>query len=480
MTSTPTNANARFVGVTVMPEYLQTETVDRVLDNLVERAGVTAVTTSPYVMEPADEQTGAREPPLDAEAGKARLLERPLWGRRELLVRTAPSFEPEVQLYRGLRYQPAAATELTRSQGKVIDRFLAAARRRGLKVYLQVQAAIPPGYRVQFGGPADDDVPRLPDGRVPQPRVANNGSLASPHIRDYAHALLRDLCRRYPEVDGIRVDWPEYPPYSLDDAFVDFGDHARRAAERLGFDWQRMQREVDGLYRLLHGGLTDEHLRRWNQADGGRHRLLRALANHPGLLDFLAFKAQLVDELLAGFRQTLTDVAGQQMQLMPNAFPPPFTLASGLDFARAARYSSAISVKLYTMHWAMMLRFYGDAMRRANPRVSEALLVRALVGWFDIADDAGLSRLDDYAYPEPDQPHPVGRQAQVGKLAEAQAEAGEVPVYGLAHGYGPADDFRRRLQAACEGAPQGVWINRYCYLSDEKLEIIGQVCCGHY
>jgi len=73
-------------------------------------------------------------------------------------VRTAPSFVPEKGLYQGLRYQPAEAAELTHREGDVVLRFLRAAQARHLKVYLQVQAAIPPGYRVQFGGPIDLDV----------------------------------------------------------------------------------------------------------------------------------------------------------------------------------------------------------------------------------------------------------------------------------------------------------------------------------
>ena len=91
--------DTRFVGVTVMPEYIQHEGVNGVLDNLQKRARVTAVATSPYVIEPATEKTGSREPPIDAGAGKVRLLDRPLWGKRELFVRTAPSFAPETRLY---------------------------------------------------------------------------------------------------------------------------------------------------------------------------------------------------------------------------------------------------------------------------------------------------------------------------------------------------------------------------------------------
>ena len=101
-----------FVGITVMPEYLQSETVDGVLDNLVEKAGATAVATSPYLMEPASGQDGSREPPDDAGAGKVRLLERPLWGKRDLWVRTAPSFEPR-PLHGRLRPRPLHGNRAT-------------------------------------------------------------------------------------------------------------------------------------------------------------------------------------------------------------------------------------------------------------------------------------------------------------------------------------------------------------------------------
>jgi len=465
----------KLLGITVMPEYLQTESIERVLDNLV-KMGATAVATSPYVMAPADEKTGSREPPDDAGAGQVRLLDRPLWGKRELFVRTAPSFVPEAKLYRGLRYQPAPPSDLTHKQGPILRDFVRAAQGRHLKVYIQVQAAIPPGYRVQFGGPEEADRPRLPDGSMPPRRLAKNGSLASPHIRDYIHALTRDLCRAYPDINGFRYDWPEYPPYFLDDVFLDFGTPAREAAQRLGFDFARMQRQAAALYKLTHGGLTDAHLAPFIQGDGGCFFLVRRLSDHPGLGDWLRFKAVLVEELLAGLRRVLTEAGGKDKEMMPNAFPPPFTLASGFDFARAAPHCSGISVKLYSMHWAMMLRFYGDVLRKANPGLSERVLVRALVKLFDIADDDGLPRLEDYHYPEPNETHPAGTQAQARKIAQAQADAGATPVYALAHGYGRADDFRRRLQTAWSAARAGIWINRYGYLSDEKIKIVGEVC----
>lgn len=468
-------ATPKLLGVTVLPEYIQSEGIDGLLDNLT-RIGANAVATSPYLMEEADPGTGHREPPADANAGNVRLLDRPLFGKREVYVKTAPSFEPDRDLYAGMRYQPSEPTALTQQEGQLLHDFIKAAKSSGIRVYFQVQAAIPPGYRVQFGGPVESDRARLPDGTIPERRLAKNGSLASPHILAYEHALIRDLIRNYPDLDGLRIDWPEYPPYFLDSVFLDFSYHAERAAEELGFPFERMRRDVGNLYSKLHGGLRDSDLEPWAEdADGGRFHLLRLLSDYPGVAAWLRFKASLVEQMIAGFRRTMNESGGEAMELLPNAFPPPWTIVSGMDFRRVAQHSTAISCKLYTMHWPMMLRFYGDQILSANPGLSSSLLARALVRWLDIADDGGLGTVEAYSYPPPDVPHPVGSRAQARKIRQAQREAGDTPVYVLAHGYGPLEDFRRRLEVARDAGDHGYWVNRYAYLSDDKLEVIRDV-----
>jgi hypothetical protein len=468
-------AQRPLIGVTVMPEYFQVEGVDAVLDNLVRRAGVTAIATSPYVMAPAPDGQGSREPPIDAGAGSVRLLDRPLWGRRELSVRTAPSWSPDTSLYRGLRYQPAAPDDLTAAQGRIVGEAVTKAKARGLLVLLQVQAAIPPGYRVQFGGPVEEDRPCLPDGSTPAVRVDNNGSLASPHIHGYAQALIADLARAYPEADGFRIDWPEYPPYSLDGAFFDFGPHAEVAAKSRGYDFEAMRKAAGRLRAELLGRLDATTLAAIADPDGGRFRLAQALIDRPALAQWLAFKSDLATGILNTFRHALKETAPEKL-LIPGAFPPPWTALSGFSFAQAAPHADAIMVKLFTMHWPMMVRAWGDALAASNPALAgRPELPRALAALFDIVDGPAFDRLEDWRYPEPEEPHPVGAAAQARKIALARAEVGRTPIIALAHGYGPVDDFEHRFRTAWKASERRAWVNRYGYLADAKLDAIGRV-----
>ena len=93
------------------------------------------------------------------------------------------------------------------------------------------------------------------------------------------------MIRNYPGLDGLRIDWPEFPPYFLDSLFLDFSYHEQKAAERMGFPFDRMRRDVGALYATLHGGLPDADLEKWaTDADSGsRLHMLRLLSDRPGV-----------------------------------------------------------------------------------------------------------------------------------------------------------------------------------------------------
>jgi len=128
------------------------------------------------------------------------------------------------------------------------------------------------------------------------------------------------------------------------------------------------------------------------------------------------------------------------------------------------------------MHWPMMLRFWGDQLKKANPGLDELLLVRALEDWLELRGEPGSRTLAETRYPEPEEIHPVSDAIMREKIVTAQHAAGKTPVIALAHGYGPLADFRRRMRVAYEAAGRRAWVNRYGYLSDAKLDAIGEIC----
>lgn len=466
---------SRFLGVTVTPPYVQSEGVDAVLDGLAA-AGVTAVATAPVIaelVEPShtghghDSDPGLRrEPPIDGGAGTVRHVVRKLWGQSEAWLRFEPSYEPDLSLYRGLKYQPTKPGKLTRAEGGLIRRFIEAAHDRGMEVYFQVDSVLVPGLR-------PEDLPRLPDGSLPRARMVQTAAVASDDVRGFVAAQLRDMVMAYPEVDGFRHDWPEHPPYRLGDAFLDFSEHARSAAKRMGFDFESMRRDCDALYQRL-DRLSNADLTPLLDHRSAAFEIMRLFGTLPGVAQLLRFKAALTVNYVRELREALDQVTSEgRKKLSPNAFPPPLSLLSGMDFAAVAEHADSINMKLYTMHWPLMVFFYAQELLERNPSLNERVLVRAISTVFDFEDSDQGTKLSDYFYPRPHVRHRAGVRAQARKIRQASAAiAGRAELYPVVHGYGPDPDFERRLRVGWHAGTAGIWINRYAYLSRQKIAAI--------
>jgi len=475
------NSSADYLlGITVLPEYFQVEGAAQVISNCVDLAHATAITTSPYVMRQAGQSethSGQREPPIDAGAGGIRLLDRPLWGKRELYVETAPGFSPSKTLYRNLKYQPPAETELTHAQQHHLHDALKLAADNGVKTYMQVQAAIPPGYRVQFAATNPTDLPLLPNQRPALNRVAANASLASEDILKYHCALVVDLCNQFPSLTGIRVDWPEYPPYRLDSVFLDFSPAVEEfSSRRDGPSFSTIRQNISSFYDALHGKpqpiLTNSLLQEI-LASAVPWRMLADRFSQFSITEWLHLKQDLVFNYISKLRAALDSHGHQDKQLVPHAFPPPFNGMSGFDFARIAPIADHIPVKLYTMHWAMIARFYLDQIHQNNPQLTESLLVSALFKLLQISDNPAPTKISNVRYPSPNEPHLSSELVQTEKISLAQTAAGDTPIAALVHGYGPVDDTIRRFGVGLRASNNRIWVNRYGYLSDDKLAKLG-------
>jgi len=458
--------NKRFFGVTVLADFVLSEGIEPVLDNL-EKAGVTAVATNPTVTTEAPEGQGSFQPPSDA-GSSPRIFDRPLFGKTSLWVTGAASYQPHEPFYAHTSYKPRKANELTVTHGHLIEDFINAALKRDMKVYLQVNGATPSGLK-------DEDWPLLPNGNKPQ-RMAETGCLASPAIRAYNRAYVKDLLKKYPQITGFRPDWPECPCYKLDEAFQDFNPQVKTWADSHGFDYDAIKTEVGSFYNYLHGSLTNEDLEDWASIDRGKWSQIRLLRRYPGILEWLRLKSALSVDLLQDWRETITEAGSKDIELSANAFMAPFNLFTGLDYSQAAQCCDAISPKLYTMHWSAMIEFWGSVLLDHNASLDEKLVVRSLAHLFDIEDEVTATKVTDYGYPEPHEPHPIPDSPQARKIRQVISEVGNsTQVTTLMHGYGPLKDFVRRFKVVAGSPAHGVWINRYGYLSDKKLEAVGKI-----
>jgi len=152
------------------------------------------------------------------------------------------------------------------------------------------------------------------------------------------------------------------------------------------------------------------------------------------------------------------------------------TLFTGFDFSGASPYCQAISPKLYTMHWSVMVEFWGSVLLAHNDGLDESLVVRALANLLDLDDVVTATKLSDYGYPEPNEPHPIPDAPQARKIRQVMNTVGDqTQVTALMHGYGPLKDFARRFKVVADSDAHGVWINRYGYLSDEKLDAVREI-----
>ena len=465
-----TAVRRRPLGITVLGDFLLSEGISAVLENI-RRAGATAVACNPTVTAAANEGTGSFQPPID-RGSSPRVFDRLLFGKPSLWVRSGVSYRPHASFYRNSLYGPRKPNDLTEAHGAIVAEFIDAAVRDGLKVYLQIGAAQPTGLR-------NEDRPRLPDGRVSGERMADTGSLASEAIRGYNRAYTRDLLTAYPQVHGLRIDWPEYPCYTFDEVFHDFNPAIGRWAEQRDIDFAAVQKSVAELFRRLQSRLTNAHLKTIVDADrpedGARDVIEQLGVSVADITAWLRLKSLLSTDLIADWRAAL-DECGPGRELIAHAFMPPYTTLTGFDFAAAAEIADVVSPKFYTMHWSLMIQFWGEVLLESNPGLDERLLVQSLVKLTDIADGDGGERLADYGYPRPDEPHPIPDAPQRRKIAQACREIdGRAMLCAMAHGYGPLDDFRRRLQLVADSETDAVWINRYGYLSDAKLDAIAAI-----
>jgi len=456
----------KFLGIQLSPTIVQYEGLQAVMDRI-QDVGADAVCLGFGIARPAEPGQGRREPPLDID-GWERLLDRPLWGKRELWLHGYRTHDYDVSLFADTPYHPGGELAPEARDREVPMAIVAEAHARGMRAHVQASPTVVPGVR-----PEDDIV--YPDGSHPDPnrRVARQGCLNSPAVRAYGLALVRDTIRHSANADGLCLDWVEYTTYTLEDHFACLCPHCAAAAGAAGYDWERIRRDVTAMWDRLHN-LTSRDLERAARIAARPWEAAELLQAYPGWLDFLRFKADTVRGWYADVRRAMNEEGASTMELGANGWAPPFNRSSGMDYRGLADIVQTVRPKLFTFHWSALPRWYGETLLRWNPALSERQLLDALVACLDLPDAVSPRSFASYHIPAPEDDHPATPESWRAKLDEVvdqvgAGSGGRCRCYAYAHSYRSEAQWKRMVAVVRDSRVDGMWVQRYEYMNDDKL-----------
>ena len=455
----------RFLGVVVPTIYLQHEGVTEVLETL-EKSGANAVCVHPTVARIVQPGQGTRFPDLHVD-GYRRVLERPLSGAAEIQLLSFSAHDPDARLYEAGTYSPIrghAGEKLVRPNA--VHEAIDEARARGMAVHLQASPLTLPGLR-------HEDAPVGVDGMTDAgPRVAEVACINNPAAQAYGLALVADILASYPGLDGVILDWAEYPAYQLHEIFTCFCDHCADEASSLGIPWDQVRSDVGRLWERLHSLRTDD-LRVMRRTLESPSVLLELLAHAPGILDFLRFKAVSVSRFYEAVAAAVRSSVQPEVALSARGWAPPWNRASGFDYSKLAETCGVIAPKLFSFDYTALPRWYGEPLQRWNPALPEAELVETLLSVLDLADTPGRTQLRDFQIPSPNEPHPMDKGCYQRRIAELIDQVGgRAACRPIAHAYGPLVEWTRTLEVLRDSEVDGIWVQMYGYLGDEKLRVM--------
>jgi hypothetical protein len=163
-----------------------------------------------------------------------------------------------------------------------------------------------------------------------------------------------------------------------------------------------------------------------------------------------------------------------------NGFAPPWTLVTGMEYGEVHQVVQATRCKLFTFHWPMIVNWWSSSLLAWNPGLEEGAVMRAVQAVLDLPPppDEHRRTLAEYGMPRPDEPHPIAMEALTRKINQAIQQSGSEQCLAYVHSYRPAAEFARVLEAVLASDAPGCWVQRYGYLSDEKLAIMRSVWTG--
>jgi hypothetical protein len=196
-----------------------------------------------------------------------------------------------------------------------------------------------------------------------------------------------------------------------------------------------------------------------------------------GFTAWLDFKAESVSLAIDDLRAVMAEDGAGEMLLATSEFALPWGRMTGSAYASTARGITSQRIKLYSFHWLMMVRWWADTVLSWNrgSAVTPEEITSGMLALFALSLKDAPEKLapDQFGMPAPDASHNLTPESYTWRLDNAlDFREDQAPVLPLLHAYRPAAEFAELLEVLRPYSQDGLWINRYGYLGDDKLAML--------
>ena len=172
-----------------------------------------------------------------------------------------------------------------------------------------------------------------------------SGSPNHPELREQSLESYRGMAQTE-GIKGILVDGCRYasPASGLEAFFTCFADHSRHKAEGLGFDFERMKRDVAGLREALLGVPSAPPDARGAAGMETTTGVVEWLTMHPGVADWLAFRRITTT---AHFRALSEIIHAANLKMGVYIFTPAFASLVGQSYVDLREFVDVFAPMIY-------------------------------------------------------------------------------------------------------------------------------------
>ena len=425
----------------------QSEGIDTLLDNL-EKNHIKEITIEPRFFIETGNPSDLRLPPLDLD-GSNRKLERPLFGGNDVKYgKKYFCFIPDEHLFSSTVYRPDCKSFNIDFCKEVVLR----AKARGFRINIFV----PP---VPKGGYDEKDYDVTVDGRKVLPAISKEACRNSEDVINYYVALANNLIKEY-NPDGLMFDWIEYTNYAFSDNFLCFCGNCTGKMEEYGYSVEHLRSIVLSVYDWVR---NVDHLPSFDGMDA--HDIWKSI--NPDIHEFFKFKQESIYNTIIYIRNRIE----KTVELLFTGFAPPMNKATGLlPVFSDAGLNIRVQPKMYRFHWAMMVNWYASELYSLNSGVPLSDWICFVKKLLEVTDPSCDIR--HYVMPSPGEVGALDIDDERMKMKCSFEKDSNCLQTVRLHGYATDEEFEQRVSFAKAFSYERVSIQRYGYLSDEKIAML--------